>query len=109
MVLRCSIGNYQTGLTFSLALLICASTLAAQSAPVAAPAEAATTISLDEAIRRAEANEPAFAAATADSRVSQLDRSIARAGLLPSATYHNEYLFTQGNGSNDRIGQTATA
>ena len=109
MVLRCSIGNYQTGLTFSLALLVFAGTLAAQSAPVAAPAEAATTISLDEAIRRAEANEPAFAAATADSRVSQLDRSIARTGLLPSATYHNEYLFTQGNGSNDRIGQTATA
>ncbi len=24
-------------------------------------------------------------------------------------TYHNEYLFTQGNGSNDRIGQTTTS
>ena len=73
--------------------------------PVATP----VVISLDEAIRRAEVNEPAFAASLADSRSAQLDKSIARAGLLPSATIHNEYLFTQGNGSADRIGQTANS
>ena len=64
---------------------------------------------LDEAIRRAEANEPAFAASLADSRSAQLDKSIARAGLLPSATIHNQYLVTQGNGSSDRIGPTTTS
>ncbi len=69
----------------------------------------ATKISLEEAIQRAEANEPAFAAAAADGKIAQLDRSIARAGLLPTATYHNQYLFTQGNGSNDRIGQTTSS
>jgi len=110
MMLRCSIGNYRAGLAFCLALLACARPSAAQSGPVAAttaPTEAATTtISLDEAIRRAEANEPAFAAAAADSRVSQLDRSIARAGLLPSAIYHNQYLYTQGGGAS---GQTTSA
>ena len=74
-----------------------------------APATAPAAISLDEAIRRAEANEPAFAASLADSRNAQLDKSIARAGLLPSATIHNQYLFTQGNGSSDRIGQTMTS
>jgi outer membrane protein TolC len=66
------------------------------------------TISLDEAIRRAQANEPALAAARADSQSANLDRSIARAGLLPSATWHNQYLFTQGNGSTNRVGQTTT-
>jgi outer membrane protein TolC len=76
------------------------------SAQVAA---AARVISLDEAIHRAEANDASLALARADSRTAQLDRSIARAGLLPSATLHNQYLFTQGNGSSDRIGQTTTS
>ena len=56
------------------------------------------SISLDEAISRAKANEPGFAAAVAASGVSALDRSIARAALLPSVTYHNQYLYTQGTG-----------
>ena len=55
-------------------------------------------ITLDEAIHRAEANEPTYANALADSKVSALDRSIARNGLLPSAIYHNQYLYTQGTG-----------
>ncbi len=66
----------------------------------ATPAAAAPAISLDEAINRARANEPAFAAALAASRVSALDVSIARSALLPSAIYHNQYVFTQANGSN---------
>ena len=37
--------------------------------------------------RRARANEPTFAAAVAAQRMPQLDRSIARAALLPSAAY----------------------
>lgn len=54
-------------------------------------------ITLDEAIRLAEANEPTFAAAEAEGRATQLERKDARAGLLPSAVYHNQYLFTQSN------------
>jgi len=77
--------------------------------PPAAEVKTNLVISLDDAIHRAQANEPAFAAAMADSRSAQLDRSIARAGLLPSATFHNQYLFTQGNGSADRVGQTTTS
>jgi outer membrane protein TolC len=56
-------------------------------------------ISLDDAIRLAEANEPTFATALAEGRVTALQRKDARAALLPSATYHNQYLFTQSNGS----------
>jgi outer membrane protein TolC len=54
-------------------------------------------VTLDEAIRLAEANEPTFAAAEAEGRATQLERKDARAGLLPSAIYHNQYLFTQSN------------
>jgi outer membrane protein TolC len=55
-------------------------------------------ITLDEAISRAKANEPNFAAAAAASKISALDRSIARSALLPSVTYHNQFLYTQGTG-----------
>lgn len=58
-------------------------------------------ITLDEAISRAEKNEPNFANAVAAKKTAALDRSIARAGLLPSVRYHNEYLFTQSNGTRD--------
>ena len=65
------------------------STTAFQSAPL-------PRITLDEAIARARANEPAFAAALAASRVSALDRSIAVSALLPGMVYHNQYIYTQG-------------
>jgi outer membrane protein TolC len=69
----------------------------------------AIAISLEEAIRRAEANEPAYAAAIAESKVARLDRSIARAGLLPTAVYHNQALYTQPNGLENQAGQGAGA
>jgi outer membrane protein TolC len=65
-----------------------------------------SAITLDEAIRRAEANEPAFAAAAAESRALQLERSDARAAILPSLNYHNEVIYTEPNGQSDKIGQT---
>lgn len=52
-------------------------------------------IRLDDAIALARANEPVFAAAVAASRNAELDRSIARAALLPSVSYHNQYIYTQ--------------
>ena len=67
------------------------------------------TITLDEAIRRAEANEPTYAAASATAASSALDRSIARAGLLPSVVYHNQALYTQPNGLQNQAGQGAAA
>jgi outer membrane protein TolC len=73
----------------------------------AAPA-ASIAISLDEAISRARANEPSFAAALAASRVSALDRSIARSALLPNAIYHNQYLYTQPNGATNQAGPTGS-
>jgi len=61
----------------------------------AQPAAATPAITLDEAVRRARVNEPAFAGAVAAQKTAALDRSIARAALLPSVVYHNQYLYTQ--------------
>jgi outer membrane protein TolC len=57
--------------------------------------QVAPPITLDEAIARARANEPGFAAAAAQSRIAELDHSIARSALLPTAVYHNQYLYTE--------------
>ncbi len=54
-------------------------------------------ITLDDAIRLAEANEPSFAGAMAESRVAALQRWDAKAALLPSVTAHNQYLYTESN------------
>ncbi|WP_433968642.1 TolC family protein [Tunturiibacter gelidiferens] len=61
-------------------------------------------ITLDQALSLARTNEPAFAAAVAASKTAQLDRSIARAALLPSVVYHNQYLYTQPNGAHNGAG-----
>src|SRR5665213_674535 len=69
---------------------------AQQVQPDNAPAPA---ITLNEAISRAKANEPSFAAAVASSKVSALGVSIARSALLPNVIYHNQFLYTQSNGA----------
>ena len=78
---------------------------AQQAQAATAPAGGPIVITLDEAIHRAQANEPAFAASVAESKAAGLDRSIARAALLPSAVYHNQVLYTQPNGQQNQAGQ----
>ncbi len=93
---------------FGVALSATVSSAQATSQPGVAPpppASSPVTIDLAEAIKRAQSNEPAFAAALAESKATALDRSIARAALLPSAVYHNQYLFTQSNGAKNAAGQ----
>jgi outer membrane protein TolC len=52
-------------------------------------------ITLEEAIKRAESSEPAYAGSSAESRAAGMDRLIARGGLLPSVVYHNQAVYTQ--------------
>lgn len=66
-------------------------------------------ITLAEALKRAQSSEPTYVTALADSKVAGLDRSIARAGLLPSVTYHNQALYTQPNGLTNQAGQGVSA
>ncbi len=81
-----------------------AQTAPPQTTPGAQPG-APLVITLDDAIRRAQANEPNFVTARAEAKATALDRSIARAAQLPIAVYHNQFLYTQGNG----IGTTVTS
>ena len=70
----------------------------------------AETLTLEQAIARAAANEPAFAAAAAEQKAAALERKIARTALLPTATYRNQAIYTQPNGvPASRIGQVTDA
>ena len=86
--------RFRTGLiaVVFFSILICGCLQAQEAAPVAND-----RLTLDQVIRRAQANEPAFAAAAAESHATQLERKDARAGLLPTVAYHNQYVFTQSN------------
>jgi outer membrane protein TolC len=63
---------------------------------------------LAEAIKQAEANEPAFASALAAQRSAHIDGYLAKAALLPSVTYHNQVLYTQPNGQTNQGGQVGS-
>jgi outer membrane protein TolC len=62
-------------------------------------------ITLEEAIQRAQQSDPAYAAAKAGGKAAALDRTTAWAGILPSAEYHNQGLYTQPNGHSNQAGQ----
>lgn len=79
----------------------------AQAATTSTSPAAPVSISLNDAIQRAQANEPAFAAIAAETKATQLDRSIAKAALLPSVDYHNQFLYTQPNGEVTQVGGQA--
>jgi outer membrane protein TolC len=57
---------------------------------------ATAPITIDEAIRRAQAVETTYGAALADAGVAQAQTGIARSTLLPGVVYHNQFLYTQG-------------
>ena len=60
------------------------------------PASPIISISLQEAIKRAQSANIAFAAAISDAGIAQSERTIARSALLPNVVYHNQYLYTEG-------------
>lgn len=65
-------------------------------------------ISLDDAIQKAKTNEAAFASSAAAAGSARIDAYLAKAGLLPSVTYHNQVLYTQPNGQTNQGGQAGT-
>jgi len=77
--------------------------------PVAAPETKSDRITLEDAITRAKANEPTFATAVAANKVAALDRSIARAAVLPSVVYHNQYIYTQPAHGADQSGNASAS
>ena len=89
-------------------LAIALFTLAKPTFFIAQQPTAVETISLTEALHRAQQNEPSFAAANAAQKSASIDRYLAKTSMLPIAIYHNQVLYTQPNGQNNQGGQVGS-
>lgn len=100
-------GSRHVGIVILPLLLIASAMAGGQSVQDggAQPVPSPVVITLADAIKRAEANEPTFAYAKGASRSAQLDRSIATAGLLPTARLFSAGIYTQPNGIRAEGGQ----
>lgn len=67
--------------------------------PSQSSTQAPQTITLQDALALARKNNVEFQAALTDQGVARQDKVQARAALLPSVNYNNQYLYTQGNGT----------
>lgn len=67
-------------------------------APAAQVSSAPLTLTLQDALARAQMNAPQVLAALSDASAAHEDVVQARAGMLPSASFRSDYLGTQGNG-----------
>src|SRR3569832_740585 len=92
------VGTLRAGCVLALTNALVCAAMHGQAAPAAPAAQPVTpqAITLNEAIARARANEPTFAAAMASAKNAKLDQSIARKALLPNAKAENQFLYTQG-------------
>ena len=66
---------------------------------IASNPAAPLTITLQDAITRARANEPQYRAAMTDYGVAKQNTVQSRAALLPNASYNAQFLYNQGNGT----------
>jgi len=77
-----------------------ASAALCQSQGVNSPSPASTlTITLQDALSRAQANEPQYRNALTQYGVARENRVQSRAALLPNVNYASSLLYTQGNGT----------
>jgi hypothetical protein len=75
-----------------------------QSSPGSpAPATGTICITLDDAIARARKNSPQFHSAVTNSGIAHEDKKQSLAGLLPSITYDNQFIYTQPGAENGNV------
>lgn len=55
------------------------------------------TLTLQDALQRAQVNSPEFRSALTDAKLAHEDKVQGRAALLPNVNYNNQFIYTQGN------------
>lgn len=73
--------------------------LSAQDSPLQPGTAAPLLINLQDALARAKANNQQFQTANISAQLAHEDRVQAKAGLLPSLNYFNQFIYTQPNGT----------
>jgi outer membrane protein TolC len=66
--------------------------------PGSTPAAPAPVLAFSDALSRASVSSTDYNTAVTESGVAIADRAIARAAVLPTVLYHNQFLYTQGVG-----------
>ncbi len=107
--LASQIGLQQMAALFTLILAVWVPGGFAQAPSMATDSEATTldasastgaplTITLQDALERARANDPQYHSSVTDAGVAREDRVQARAALLPNISYNNSFIYTEGSG-----------
>jgi outer membrane protein len=84
-------------------MVLAIASAAAQSLAAQAPPGAPRTITLDDALKLAQANSPELAAAAAATGAAHASRLAARSVLLPSVSSLNSFIYTQPNGTDTGV------
>jgi outer membrane protein TolC len=71
--------------------------------PILSAQQDSPTIPLKNALERARANSQQLQSAAIDVNLAREDRTQAKAALLPSVSFLNQYLYTQGNGTESGV------
>lgn len=88
-----------THIALFIIVVSCFVRVSAQEAQPASSTQAPLTLTLQDALNRARSNSVAFQAALTDQGIAHEDKVQARAGLLPSVNYNNQFIYTEPNGS----------
>jgi outer membrane protein len=65
--------------------------------------EATVTIDIKAALERARSYSPQFLSASIDVDLARIDRYLAKRAFFPSTEYHNQIIYTQGNGTKEGV------
>ena len=87
------------GAAVVLSAVLCAAQKPSSQLTGNASSSAPLTITLQDALARARANEPQYRAALTDYGVAKQNTIQSRAALLPNASYTAQFLYTEGNGT----------
>src|SRR5256885_2262678 len=79
--------------------LVCDFTVAQAQQTNASPTAAPMTITLQDALARAQKNEPQYRNALTQYGVARANTVQGRAALLPNVSYAGSFLYTEGNGT----------
>lgn len=83
---------------------LCTAFLAISAAGQQKPADASPLrLTLAEALNRARSNSVVYQAALTDAKIAHEDKKQSLTALLPSVSYNNSAIYTQGTGSNDQV------
>lgn len=97
----CEAAVHSKSIAYVTVVLLVSSLARGQAVAVQTDSAQPQTISLTlaEALARAQANSPSFQAAVMQLGLAREDRVQARAVLLPGVDYNNSFIYTQGNGT----------